>query len=110
MPRNFFDLHVQPNYEEWLDDPLDQRRAKNAVANANDMAERVYHHWKDTDSARVFNAANKGKYRDELAERECRDFGLVRDVADAHKHVTLDKGVAARERRQPDRRRELRLG
>ena len=26
MPRKFFEQHVRPNYEEWLRDPLDERR------------------------------------------------------------------------------------
>ena len=91
VPRNFFDQHVLPNYDEWLAQPLDERCALNAVAAANNMAERVYHYWKDTDRAQVFDANTESKYRDELATRECGDFGLVRDVADAHKHLTLDR-------------------
>jgi hypothetical protein len=38
MPRRFFDRHVMPNYEDWLASPLDERLAKNAVAEANNMA------------------------------------------------------------------------
>ena len=55
------------------------------------MAARVYLHWKDTDRARVFDATSESKYRHALATRECEDFALVRDVADAHKHLTLDR-------------------
>ena len=62
MPRKFFDQHVRLNYDEWLAEPLDERRAKNAVADANNMAARVYHHWKDTDRARVFDANSEGEY------------------------------------------------
>ena len=91
MPRNFFDQHVLPNYDEWLAQPLDERRARNAVAEANNMAARVYLHWKDTDRARVFDANSESEYRDALATCECEDFALVRDVADAHKHLTLDR-------------------
>jgi hypothetical protein len=42
MPRRFFVQHVRPNYEEWQQDPLDERRAKNAVSDANYMAARVF--------------------------------------------------------------------
>lgn len=38
MPRNFFENHVKPNYEEWLADPLSERHAKHAVSDANIMA------------------------------------------------------------------------
>ena len=31
------------------------------------------------------------RHRNGLTARECQDFGLVRDVADAHKHVELDR-------------------
>lgn len=91
MPRKFFDQHVRPNYDEWLSEPLDERRAKNAVADVNNIAARVYHHWKDTDRAQVFNANSEGEYRNAIAARECEDFALVRDVADAHKHLSLDR-------------------
>lgn len=91
MPQRFFDDHVKPNYEEWLADPLDERLAKNAVADANNMAARVFHHWRGLDPSQVYGVANEGSYRSELAGRECPDFGLVRDVADAHKHVTLHR-------------------
>lgn len=91
MPRRFFDNHVKPNYEQWLADPLNERLAKNAVADANNIAARVFHHWRDLDPSQVNDTADEGHYRSELAARECPDFGLVRDVADAHKHVTLHR-------------------
>lgn len=71
--------------------PLDQRLAKNAVADANNMVARVYHHWENVDRAKVHGADDEGQYRDALAAKECGDFGLVRDIADAHKHVVLDR-------------------
>jgi hypothetical protein len=33
----------------------------------------------------------EGLYRDELAKRECQDFAILRDVAEAHKHFQLDR-------------------
>jgi len=91
MPRQFFNNHVKPNYEEWLTDPLNERRAKNAVADANNMTARVFHYWRDRDPTKVYNTTSERAYRDALAARECRDFGLLRDVADTHKHVHLDR-------------------
>jgi hypothetical protein len=91
-PRQFFERHVRPNYEEWRQAPLDERRAKNAVSEANNMAERAFHYWRDRDPNQIYGARNAGQYRRELAARECPDFALVRDVADAHKHVQLDRG------------------
>lgn len=90
-PRDFFENHVRQNYDAWMADPLKEHLAKNAVADANNMAARVFHHWKDVDRAQVFGANNEGEYRNELAARACPDFALVRDVADAHKHFNLDR-------------------
>jgi len=91
MLRKFFESHVLPNYKEWLASPLDERLAKNAVADANNMAARVFHYWRDSDPSKIYGATSEGKYRNELTARECQDFGLVRDVADAHKHFELDR-------------------
>jgi hypothetical protein len=91
MPRRFFERHVRPNYEEWLASPLNERLAKNAVADTNNMAARVFHYWRDRDPGQLYGATDEGRYRNELAIRECNDFALVRDVAEAHKHVTLTR-------------------
>jgi len=91
MPRKFFEGHVKPNYNDWLAAPLDERLAKNAVADVNNMAARVFDHWRSQGAAQVFGVKNEGEYRNALAAKECGDFGLVRDVAEAHKHVILDR-------------------
>ena len=98
MPRKFFEQHVKPNYEEWLQEPLNERCAKNAVNDANNMAARVLHYWQDLDPSQVYGCTpeDETRYRNELAERECPDFAWVRDVAEAYKHVMLT-------RRQPMR-------
>lgn len=91
MPRAFFEKHVRPNYDAWMVQPLGEHLAMNAVADANNMAARVYRHWENVDRAKVYGANNEGQYRNTLAAKECADFGLVRDVADAHKHVVLHR-------------------
>jgi hypothetical protein len=91
MPRQFFEQHVRPNYDEWQQDPLNERRAKNAVGDANNMAARVFHHWQGRDPNHIYGARSEGEYRSELAARECADFALVHDIADAYKHVELSR-------------------
>ena len=51
------------------------------------------HYWCDRDRAKVYGVSKKEeeKYRNELAARECSEFALVRDIADAHKHFELDR-------------------
>ncbi len=105
MPRNFFENHVKPNYEDWLANPLSERLAKNAVSDANIMAERVFHHWKERDPTRVFSAEGPTPYRRAMVSNECDDFQLVWDVADGHKHVELD-----REPRQVTRKDQVGVG
>lgn len=91
MLRNFFETHVNPSVSEWHASPLDQRLANNAVSALNNMAARAYQHWKAHDTNRLHGAVSEGAYRNELAARECADFGLIRDIADAHKHVVLNR-------------------
>ena len=67
MPREFFDRKAQPNYQEWLAKPLDERLASNAVGDANVMAERVYRHWESHDPSKLGGAKNAGEYRAHLA-------------------------------------------
>jgi hypothetical protein len=55
------------------------------------MAARVFHYWQGRDPSKIYGARNEGAYRNELTALECQDFGLVRDVADAHKHFELDR-------------------
>ena len=92
-PKEFFFDFVMRSYEEWLEKPLDEYLAKIAVTDANIMAERIWHQLKDTNPGKVFNAASPGDYRNEVATRECADFGLVRDVAEGFKHVRLSRST-----------------
>ena len=91
MPRRFFEDHVKPNYEAWLAHPDKEYLAKNAVSDMNNMAERVFHYWSGRDNSQIFGKQSARQYREELANRECSDFALIRDIADAHKHVELDR-------------------
>ena len=65
-----------------MKNPLDIRLAKNAVSEANNMAERMF-------SRSGFG--NPRSYRDHLS-RQCEEFSFVWDIADAHKHVELGRG------------------
>jgi hypothetical protein len=95
-PRQFLDVHLKPNYEDWLAAPLDERLAMNAVAAANNMAAWAVHYWFKRDLTQVYGfradcREGEAKYRDQRAARECADLALVRDVAEAHEHFTLSR-------------------
>ena len=92
MPRDFFNNHLKPNYRDWLNLPLDERLAKNAVSDANNMAARIFNFWNANDISKIGDVLDEGAYRNYLSSK-CPDFGLVRDIADAHKHVELNRST-----------------
>jgi hypothetical protein len=89
-PKEFFIQFVTRSYQEWAEKPGDYYLAKVATHHFSVMAERVWHEYKDRHPEKVFNASSANEYFKKLAER-CADFGLVRDVADGFKHVTLSR-------------------
>jgi len=90
-PKVFFNDFVCRAYGEFLKDPASEYRAKQAVTEANNMAERVWHWFRDSDDSKVCYAEGPTKYREGLATNVCPDFQLVWDIADGHKHVTLNR-------------------
>ena len=51
------------------------------------MAERMFLWLREHDDS--FHTGSPAEYRDHLVQEECEYFALVRDIADAHKHVAL---------------------
>ena len=93
-PRYFFDTYLVPNYENWKSAPQDIRLAMNAAVSANQLADWCVIYWnKKGDAAKVNNCtpSRVGAYRDSLATNECRDFSIIRDVAECHKHLEIDR-------------------
>lgn len=91
-PAEFFEHYVKPPVEQWRSDPDSEWKAKVAAMALNDMAERYWHYWKDRDRSKVYAATKPREFREALVLHECEDFQLIWDVADAHKHVELDRG------------------
>lgn len=79
------------SYEEFRAKPHGEYEAKMAVLNANDMAERMLHHYSGTARVYGFRIGEESAYRNALAARECDEFALVRDVAEGHKHFKLTR-------------------
>ena len=90
-PRYFFENHVRPNYQAYMDSPLEEHLAKNTVAELNNMADWMFIYSSNNNRKLLFGAKTRSEYRDHLTKNECQDFALVRDVADAHKHVELTR-------------------
>lgn len=82
---------MRRSYEAFRAKPHGEYEAKMAVLNANDMAERMLHHYSGTTHVFGFKVGEENQYRNALAERECDDFAIVRDVAEGHKHFKLTR-------------------
>src|SRR5262249_24799616 len=78
-------------YEAWRTDPLTEHKMNSAMAALNNIAAYAFNYWHTSASATVYHANNEGEYRTQLANRECKDFAVLRDIAEGHKHVTLDR-------------------
>ena len=90
-PRPFFDQILKPSYQACLADPLSEWKAKAAVSNAEIMAERVFVYWRGHDQTKIAGADTVRKYRTYVVEHLCPDFGLIWDIHDGHKHVSLGR-------------------
>jgi hypothetical protein len=94
-PRKFFDNSVKRAYQAWQSDRTTEWKMNATVAMLNNMAAWVFIHWcpygSPTNKLAVYRAENEGQYRTALAQHECEDFALVRDIADGHKHVILGR-------------------
>jgi len=88
--QEFLDRVVRPTVDDWLRNPLDERLAKQAANELNNLAERVFRHW-PAGAPDVYGAVTIGEYRRKLVEHAASDFQLVWDIADAHKHVELHR-------------------
>jgi hypothetical protein len=58
---------------------------------ANNMAARAFRFLSTESPDELKGAKSEGDYREILASTECADFGLVRDVAETHKHYEIGR-------------------
>jgi len=86
---DFYTKHVAPAVAEWQSNVLDERLAMNAAVALNQMADHYYRSFTAGDG-RLFGASSPNTLRKVLAKQE-PSFALLRDVAEAHKHVTLNR-------------------
>lgn len=89
---SFFVKHVQPNMSAWASQLTDERLAMNAVFSLYHLADHFWYSFSVFHPNRVLGANSSGEYRSTLAKRD-PNFAILRDVAEAHKHVELNRNV-----------------
>lgn len=80
--------YVRPALEEWLDDQQNERRAMTLAGCLNNLPE--YHLQVLKDAGDRPSSLSASTYRAQI-DMTNRQVGLVRDVADAHKHLKLER-------------------
>ena len=88
--QEFFDTHVTPAVNDWRDSPNDIRKAMHAAVELNQMADYFWHEFSSSDPSRVTGSTSAGEFRKELGHR-VPDFAVLRDVAEAHKHMKISR-------------------
>lgn len=94
-PKEFFEKFVEPTYQDYLAAPLQHHRVKNAAAQLDTLAERMWHWWQGRDPSKVRTTRSPRAYRELLAREYCPDFEIVWGLHDAHKHVELTRVARA---------------
>jgi len=88
-PREYLNLVVKPNVEEFIQDVSDPRRAYNAIATADALAAHVFYWCKMNMPDEIRGMKSDDDYRGEV-QRSRPNIGLVHDVAKALKHVEMN--------------------
>jgi hypothetical protein len=91
-PVEFLEEIVRPNVAEFRTDQSDMRHAYNAVAAVDGFVAHIYVWCLTNAPAEVAGLLDDTAYRNKLAERHA-DFGLLRDISKAQKHVKLNRGA-----------------
>jgi hypothetical protein len=89
--RVFHDQVVLPNVADLNADYGDLRRAMNAVLSVDALAAHIFDWCRRHVPSATLAARDDSNFRELLAQQNA-DFGLLRDIAKALKHVTLTRG------------------
>jgi hypothetical protein len=89
---DFLASDALPSVERWRADETNLGLAKLAAVNLNQMVDHYFYSF-SAGASQLLGKTNVGGLRAELRNRY-PSFALVNDVADAHKHVRLDRSSA----------------
>lgn len=88
--RNFFDKHVTPTLNDWRKSPSDERLAMHLASNLNNIIDYYWAAVSVNDQSKVFHKKTLKEFRAELSKTNL-NIGFIRDIADAHKHLKLNR-------------------
>ncbi|MCQ4251778.1 hypothetical protein NA644_20940 [Pseudomonas stutzeri] len=86
----FFEKHVSPSLNDWEKSPVDERLAMNLASNLNNLIDHYWHSASANAPSKVLHKKTLKEFRADLAKINV-NIGLIRDVADAHKHLKLSR-------------------
>ena len=89
-PRDFHKTVVLPDFRDFQANDTDIRAAYHAVTSTDALAAQIYWWCKQNNVGAISGIDDDSHYRGELAKHDS-DFGLLRDIANAQKHVFLVK-------------------
>ena len=90
-PRSYYEEFVQPNFEEYMDDPADIRRGFNASLPAFQLADVMYTFYQDEDAAKISQWPELKDLYVDLGKIEPPAWITIQSVANAYKHLRLTK-------------------
>ncbi len=88
--RKYFLSHVLPSVSAWRDSTTDLQLAMHAAVSLNQMADYFWHEFSEAVPTSVLNQHSLKEFRKVLGT-QFPSFALIRDVAEAHKHVKLNR-------------------
>jgi hypothetical protein len=88
-PHRFYRDHVAPSIEDWRADETAIHKAQSVATNLTHLADHYFLGYSDQPN-KVLGASSLKDFKNNLAARY-PDYGLIRDVCDAHKHVELKR-------------------
>ena len=89
--REFWDQVVRLDYQDFARAMTDLRCATHAALSLFHLHDWLYVQF-ESDKSRMFDCSSKERLVEHLLSYEHADFGLIKDVANAHKHFKLDRG------------------
>ena len=89
-PREFLEVVVAPNINDFHSNFADMRHAHNAINTVDALAAHLYVWATENNPNAVADSKCDSAYRAKLAASD-KDFALLRDIAKAQRHVRLEK-------------------